>query len=130
MSPFIGFSSKTGLGPLKITKLPSQHSRPGHCRPTCETPFKWRFAETPFKWRFAGRPIIARFWGSGEPRSPKKRLDPLWQNFLDPRMHKHNVAYDFCLFTILSPYLTVRFMYYTWSAITVQTFFLPCNMAR
>ena len=30
----IGFLSNTGLDPLKITKLPSQHSMSGHHRPT------------------------------------------------------------------------------------------------
>ena len=48
----IGFLSKTGLDPLKITKPPIQHSMLGHHRPT---------SETPFKWRFAGGPMMARF---------------------------------------------------------------------
>ena len=43
----IGFLSNTGPDPLKITKLPSQHSVLGHHQHTSETPFK-------FKWRFAG----------------------------------------------------------------------------
>ena len=61
---FIGFPSNTGPDPLKITKLPSQHSTMGHYRPA---------SETPFQWRFAGRPIIARFWWSLEPLSPKPK---------------------------------------------------------
>ena len=40
----IGFLSKTGLDPLKLTKLPSQYSMLGHHRPASETPLKWRFA--------------------------------------------------------------------------------------
>ena len=40
----IGFLSNTGPDPLKITKLPSQHSMLSHHRYTSETPFKWRFA--------------------------------------------------------------------------------------
>ena len=40
----IGFLSNTGLDPLKITKLPSQHSMLGHHRHASETPFKWRLA--------------------------------------------------------------------------------------
>ena len=48
----IGFLSNTGQDPLKITKLPSQHSMLGHHRHT---------SEPPFKWRFAGRPMMARF---------------------------------------------------------------------
>ena len=43
----IGFLSNTGPDPLKITKLPSQHSVLGHHQHTSETQFK-------FKWRFAG----------------------------------------------------------------------------
>ena len=37
--------------PLKITKLPSQHSMMGHHR---------HASETPFKWRFTGGPMMAR----------------------------------------------------------------------
>ena len=47
----IGFLSNTGPDPLKITKLPIQHSMLCHYRPA---------SETPFKWRFAGGPIMAR----------------------------------------------------------------------
>ena len=47
----IGFLSNTGPDPLKITKLPSQHSMLGQHRPA---------SETPFKWCFAGGPLIAR----------------------------------------------------------------------
>ena len=43
----IGFLSNIGPDPLKIIKLPSQHSMLGHHRPACETPFKWRFAGGP-----------------------------------------------------------------------------------
>ena len=38
------FLSNTGPDPLKITKLPSQHSILDHLQPASETPFKWRFA--------------------------------------------------------------------------------------
>ena len=48
----IEFFSNTGPDPLKITKLPSQHSMLGHHRPA---------SETPFKWRFAGGPMMALF---------------------------------------------------------------------
>ena len=37
----IGFLSNTGLDPLKITKLSSQHSMLGHHWHASETPFKW-----------------------------------------------------------------------------------------
>ena len=47
----IGFLSNTGADPLKITKLPIQHSMLGLHRPA---------GETPFKWRFAGGPLMAR----------------------------------------------------------------------
>ena len=48
----IGFSSNIDPDPLKITKLPSQHSMMGHYR---------HASETPFKWRFAGGPMMALF---------------------------------------------------------------------
>ena len=63
---FIGFPSNTGPDPLKITKLPSQHSMMDHY---------WPASETPFQWRFAGRPIIAGFWWSLGPLSPKKKTN-------------------------------------------------------
>ena len=43
----ICFLSITGPDPLKIIKLPIQHSMLGHHRPASETPFKWRFAGGP-----------------------------------------------------------------------------------
>ena len=43
----IEFLSNTGPDPLKITKLPIQHSSLGLYRPASETPFKWRFADGP-----------------------------------------------------------------------------------
>ena len=43
----IGFLSNTGPNPLKITKLPIQHSMLGHHRPASETPFKWCFTGRP-----------------------------------------------------------------------------------
>ena len=47
----IGFLSNSGPDPLKIIKLPSQHSILGH---------NGHASETPFKWRFAGGPMMAR----------------------------------------------------------------------
>ena len=44
----IGFLSNTSPVPLKITKLPSQHSMLGH---------HWPYSEMPFKWCFAGGPL-------------------------------------------------------------------------
>ena len=43
----IGFSTNIGPGPLKITKLRSQHSMPSHHRYASEMPFKWGFASGP-----------------------------------------------------------------------------------
>ena len=43
----IGFLSNTYPDPLKITKLPIQHSMLGHHWPASETPFKWRLARGP-----------------------------------------------------------------------------------
>ena len=50
---YIGFLSNTGPDPLKITKLPSQHSTLGNYR---------HASETPFKWRFAGEPMMTRLY--------------------------------------------------------------------
>ena len=47
----IGFLRNTGPDPLKITKLPIQHSIMGHHR---------HASDTPLKWRFAGSPMMAR----------------------------------------------------------------------
>ena len=47
----IEFLNNTGPDPLKITKLPSQHSMLGH---------HWHASETPFIWCFAGGPMMAR----------------------------------------------------------------------
>ena len=43
----IGLPSNIGQDPVRITKLPSQHSMFGHHRHASETPFKWRFADGP-----------------------------------------------------------------------------------
>ena len=81
----IGFLSNTGPDPLKITKLPSQHSMLGHHRHT---------SETPFRWRFTGGPIMARLYWYLDPLSPHQlkkktpsKLDPPYKNFLEPNMH-------------------------------------------
>ena len=52
----IGFLSKTGLDPLKITKLPSQHSMLDHLRHASETPSNGV--------SLAGRwlPVYSRIW--------------------------------------------------------------------
>ena len=78
-----GFSSNTGPDPLKKWQLPSQHSMLGRHLHASETPFN-------------GVSLAGRWWPaySGTwilPPLIKKRkmlskLDPLWQNFLDPRM--------------------------------------------
>ena len=63
----IGFLSNTGLDPLKITKLPSQHSILGHHQHT---------RETPFKWHFTGGPMMARllwYLDPPSPHQPKKK---------------------------------------------------------
>ena len=43
-SESIGVFSNSGPDPLKITKLPNQHSIFGHHQHASETPFKCRFA--------------------------------------------------------------------------------------
>ena len=59
--------SNTGLDPLKITNLRSQHSMLGHHRPASETSFKWRFS-----WRADDGPPVVLF-GSSFPSSKKKK---------------------------------------------------------
>ena len=89
----IGFPSNLDLDPLKITKLPRQHSTVGHYRHASKTPFQWRFAGGPMMPIFRGISIL-----SPSPQKKKKKhththkkkkktlsvLDPLWQNFRDP----------------------------------------------
>ena len=58
----IGFPSDIDPDPLKITKLPSQHSMVGHYR-------QWRFADG----QMVVHSVLSHY--------------PLWQNVLDPRMH-------------------------------------------
>ena len=77
----IGFLCNIVPDPLKITKLPSQHSMLGR---------HWHTSETPFLWCFAGGPMMAPLKWYLDPLSPhqaKKKttseLDSLWQNFLD-----------------------------------------------
>ena len=57
--------SVTGRDPLKITKVPSQHSMLSHHRHTSETPFKWHFADGP---------IMAANSGIGIPPHPPKKI--------------------------------------------------------
>ena len=49
-----GFLAILTQDPLKITKLPSQHSMVGHYRHNSETPFQWRFAGGPMMAHFSG----------------------------------------------------------------------------
>ena len=53
-------------------------------------------SETPFKWRLAGGSMMARLWWylylsliklKKNNKITLSKLDPLWQNFLDPRMN-------------------------------------------
>ena len=63
----IGFHSNTGPDPLKITKLPSQHSMLGHHR---------RASESPLKWPFGGGSIMARLkWYLDPPYQTKKQTN-------------------------------------------------------
>ena len=59
----IVLSSNIGPDPLKITKLPNQHSMSGYHRHT---------SKTPFKWRFAGGPMIAHLYLHLDPPFPHK----------------------------------------------------------
>ena len=68
----IGFPSNIDPDPLKITKLPNQHSMVGHYRHASETPFKWRFAGGPMMALFSGFSIL-----SPSHQLKKSVLDPL-----------------------------------------------------
>ena len=58
----IGLLSYSGPDPLKITKLPSQHSMLGHHQ---------HASEIPFKWCFAGGPMLARLYWYLDPPTPQ-----------------------------------------------------------
>ena len=66
--------------PLKITKLPSQHSILGHRQHASKMPLKWRFAggpmKAPFQW----------YLGTPSPHNKVVKVGPLCQNFLDSHM--------------------------------------------
>ena len=70
----IGFPSNIDPDPLKLTKLPSQHSMVGH----------WHASKTPFQRGFAD--VMGRWWSIFSGISVHSHY-PLWQNILDPRMH-------------------------------------------
>ena len=81
----IGFSSNTGPDPLK--NLSYQASI--QCWVIIGTPAKRHLMA--FRWRANDGPLIIVL-RSSLPSSKKKkfsRLDPLWQNFLDPRMYMY-----------------------------------------
>ena len=50
----VGSLINTGPDPLKMTKLPSQHSNLGHDRHANKTPFKWQFVCGPMMAAFSG----------------------------------------------------------------------------
>ena len=87
----IGVHSNTGLDPLKITKLPSQHSMLGHYRRASET-------QMAFRWRVDDDPLIVVFGSSHKLKKKQARkiiqknvklLDTLSQNFLELYMGYH-----------------------------------------
>ena len=85
----IGFLRTIGPDPLKITKLPIQHSMLGHHPPVSETPFKWCFAGGLLMAPHSGIWILPPLIYLKKKKKKKtSKLDPLWQNFLGPRMRK------------------------------------------
>ena len=76
-----GFISILVRNPSTITKLLSQHSMLDHHRHASKTPFKWRFADGPIMAR-----LYSGMWILSNLIKKSSKLDPLWQNFLDPRM--------------------------------------------
>ena len=74
----IGFLSNTGLDPLKITELPSQHSMLGHHHfNDVSLADRW----WPAKSGISIHPPLIKL-----KNKTLSKLDPLWHNFLDPRM--------------------------------------------
>ena len=55
--------------PWKITKLPGEHSMPGH---------HWHASETPFKWCFAVGPMMARLQWHLDPLRKKQKRCQTW----------------------------------------------------
>ena len=75
-----GFLSNTGPDPLKNHKAakPAFNVGPSSTR-------QRNAISMAFSWRADDGPLLVLF-GSSFPLSKKKKLDPLWRNFLDPRM--------------------------------------------
>ena len=104
----MGFLSNTGPDPLRITKLPSQHSALG---------YHLYAIESSFKWRFAGRPTMALYWFldppspnqlknvvKGDPPSDKNSSIRVWWSvyqipllILDIFFVNKNRSFSFCL---------------------------------
>ena len=100
---FIGFPSNTGPDPLKISKLPSQHSTVGHYGPTSESQHSTvghygPTSETPFQWRFAGRSIMV-FGALFPPKKQKKlliRVGPPLTKLSESAHENHNNGAIYC----------------------------------
>ena len=73
----IGFLSNTGPDPLKNHKATKPTFNVSHHRPASEMAFRWRADDGP----------LLVLFGSSLPISKTKKLDPIWQNLLDPRMN-------------------------------------------
>ena len=82
----IVFFSNTGPDPMKITKLPSQHSMLGCHQHASELPLKWRFAGGPHWPAFSGILILSStkfFFKNPSELDPSDKtfwIHPLWGN--------------------------------------------------
>ena len=79
----IGFLIDTGQDPLKIAKLPSQHSMLLHQRHASETPLNGVSLAAD------DGPLIVAFESYLPFSTKKKKKNVVRQNFLDPRMLNH-----------------------------------------
>ena len=112
----IRFLSNIGPDPLKITKLPNQLSILRQYRPTSETPFM------ALRWRVDDGPLIVVFvW-----RTKWTKLDPLWQNFKDPRMN-HIITSEIILKVVPGKNHISQLKYFTHSLFHFVLFLFTAN---
>ena len=75
----IGFLSNIDPDPLKIAKLPSQHSMVGHYRHASEMPLEWRFDGVPIMSHFfSGILILSPSHQVKKRKKKKKKKKKRW----------------------------------------------------
>ena len=87
----IGLLNNTGPDPLKITKLPIQHSMLGYHRPASETPLM------AFRWRAVNGPPIVVYGSFPLHQTKKKSLTPsdktFWIRACDSNLKTHMLVH-------------------------------------